>query len=107
VKCPRCRTCELIGIYEATQPDITMLACPHCSYYESNSEAYASSPRSFQNMGNETLARTDCYGLTLNELEGWIKYEDDFTKRIATPLPTKRRRRVTLRQVTSTLRLVS
>ena len=107
MKCPRCQTHELIGIMDVMQPDITMAACPNCSYYQSNSEAYATSPASYCNMGNETLARTDLYGLTYGEIEGWLETEQAYTKRIATPIPTKRRRRVTLRKVTSRCRLVN
>jgi len=38
--------------------------------------------------------------LASTEVRRLLKNEPDFTKRIATPLPTKRRRRVTLRKVT-------
>jgi hypothetical protein len=36
-------------------------------------------------------------GLTPDEVQTWLMKEPNFTKRIATPPPTKQRRRVTLR----------
>jgi hypothetical protein len=39
-------------------------------------------------------------GLTPSETNAWQQFESDFAKRIATPLPTKLRRRVTLLEVT-------
>jgi hypothetical protein len=42
----------------------------------------------------------DDYIFSEQEEKAWFEAEHDFTKRIATPLPTKQRRRVTLRKVT-------
>lgn len=53
---------------------------------------------------NRTL--TDDFVFTEDEEEAWKASEQNFTKRIATVIPTKRRVRVTLRKVTSTLRLI-
>jgi hypothetical protein len=39
----------------------------------------------------------DDFIYTEDEERGWASREPDFAKRIATPLPTKQRRRVTLR----------
>lgn len=39
-------------------------------------------------------------GLTPDEVQTWLMKEPNFTKRIATPLPTKHRRRVTSERVT-------
>jgi hypothetical protein len=49
----------------------------------------------------------DDFWFTENEDMAWQSTEQEYTKRIATPLPTKQRRRVTSRKVTSSPRLIA
>ena len=49
---------------------------------------------------SEYESRED-YVYSESEEQGWRTNEPNFTKRIATPIPTKQRRRVTLLLVTS------
>ncbi|MGD0424090.1 MAG: hypothetical protein ABSA92_11620 [Candidatus Bathyarchaeia archaeon] len=99
--CPKCKQAQLILI-ENNNPELISQLCPTCKYYSSNSEAFASNPNMFSNTGMRIVEELTSYlqtqGLSEQEAQAWLRNEPEFvdTKRSATPLPTKQRRRVTL-----------
>jgi hypothetical protein len=101
--CPRCRQDVLLELVDGSS-GFRENVCSSCGYYESDSPAYATIPEMFRSLGFEVLRRVQrqigAYGLTDCEARAWRENEPDFTKRIVTPINskrTKRRRDVTLR----------
>lgn len=87
-RCPRCLQDTLIEVSDNTLP-FKARVCPKCSYYESDSPAYATSPELFRNLGrvvlrnmDEKAMSLDKFGLTFAEAQAWLKQEPDFNKQI-------------------------
>jgi hypothetical protein len=91
--CPKCKQSTLLEVRDL-DPELHYHVCPTCTYYESNSEAYLSSPSRFDGMGKKILKELEtelsAFNLTLEQTRKWAEQEPTFTKRIFTPLDPKR-----------------
>ena len=94
-KCPRCGN----ELREEIDGDFNARICMLCSYYESDSPAYKENPELFACVAGDyyltrrrrRLSELVEKGLTKEEAEMWFEQEPTFTRRIFTPLDSRRR----------------
>jgi hypothetical protein len=92
--CPKCSQAVLLEIRDFN-PKLSEYICPLCTYYQSNSDAYHTSPRMFDHLGKVILTGLETelasLGLTLEQVRAWAQGEESFAKRNFTALDPKRR----------------